>query len=67
MKKNVGKFDRVLRVIIGLALILLALYFSATIGFWKWVLIIIGLILIIVGIIRYCPLYPLLKVNTNKK
>ena len=55
---NVGRIDRVLRVIAGLVLIGLAL--SGTIGLWGW----IGLLPIATGLIGWCPAYTLLGINT---
>jgi Protein of unknown function (DUF2892) len=61
MPVNVGTFDRILRVIAGLALIALALgaipqYQSA----WGW----IGLIPLVTGLFGTCPVYALLGVNS---
>lgn len=58
MKTNVGTLDRVLRIAVGLLLILLAL--TGTIGIWGW----IGIAPLATGIIRFCPAYPLLGINT---
>ena len=61
MKCNVGNTDRALRVIAGLVLIILAA--TGTLGLWAW----IGVIPLLTGIFRFCPAYPLLGMNTNKK
>jgi hypothetical protein len=58
MKTNVGSLDRVLRVILGLSLIGLSL--AGVIGLWGW----IGLVLLATAAIGFCPLYPLLGINT---
>lgn len=58
MKTNVGGIDRVLRVLLGAALIALTLF--GIIGPWGW----IGVVPIATGLIRFCPLYPLLGINT---
>jgi len=58
MKANAGGIDRTLRIILGLALIALAL--NGTIGAWGW----IGLVPIATGAIGFCPLYTLLGINT---
>jgi uncharacterized membrane protein len=65
MKKNESGLDRVIRVIAGLALLVLVFtnVIGGTLGI---VLAIIGGILIVTGAIGFCPLYALLKLRTNK-
>jgi len=58
MKTNVGGIDRVLRILVGLALIGLTL--SGTIGVWGWV----GIVPLLTGLFRFCPLYTALGFNT---
>lgn len=58
MKANAGGIDRILRLVLGLALIGLTL--SGTIGVWGW----LGLVLVGTAAIGYCPLYPLIGLNT---
>ena len=49
MKSNVGGIDRILRVVIGLALIALTL--TGTIGAWGW----IGVVPLATGLLNFCP------------
>jgi Protein of unknown function (DUF2892) len=58
MTNNVGTIDRVLRVLLGLALIALTL--SGTIGWWGWV----GVVPLLTAAIGSCPLYQLLGFPT---
>lgn len=58
MKVNVGGADRILRIVVGLALILLAL--SGQIGVWGW----IGVVPLATGLLRTCPLYSVFGLNT---
>jgi hypothetical protein len=58
MKTNVGGIDRILRIVVGLALIALTL--SGTIGVWGW----IGVVPLATGLFRVCPAYSLIGVNT---
>ena len=58
MKLNVGSIDRIVRIIAGLALIGLAV--AGTIGPWGY----IGVVPLLTGLIRVCPAYSLLGVNT---
>lgn len=57
MNKNVGNIDRVLRIIIGLAIIIVGFIMNSWLGA-------IGLIPLLTGIISWCPLYCPLKINT---
>ena len=58
MKSNVGGMDRILRIVIGLALIGLTL--AGMIGLWGW----LGVVLLATGAIGWCPPYALLGLNT---
>lgn len=58
MKKNVGSIDRILRVVIGLALVVMAA--TGTITVWGY----IGVIPLVTGLIGTCPLYSLMGLNT---
>ncbi len=58
MKVNVGTIDRAARIICGLALISLTL--SHVIGVWGW----IGIVPLATGLLRSCPAYSILGVNT---
>jgi hypothetical protein len=51
MKPNVGSVDRILRIVLGLALIGATLL--GTIGAWGW----IGVVPLATGIFRFCPAY----------
>lgn len=61
MRKNVGTVDMVIRFIIGL--FLLSLIFWGPKTLWG----LVGLVPIIAGAIRFCPLYTLLGINTCQK
>jgi uncharacterized membrane protein len=58
MKVNVGTVDRVLRVLVGLALITAAA--TGRIGVWGW----LGVVPLATGLFRFCPAYTLLGMNT---
>lgn len=57
-KTNVGTVDRILRIVIGLALIGLTLFGS--IGPWGW----IGVVPLITASLGTCPLYTVLGFST---
>jgi hypothetical protein len=65
MKTNESNLDRIIRVVVGI--ILLTLYFTGTVtGGLGIVLIVLGAVALLTGAIGFCPLYALLKINTNK-
>ena len=55
---NVGQVDKILRIVVGLALI--ALVFVGPQTPWGW----IGVIPLATGLMGFCPLYRLIGVNT---
>ncbi|WP_460273213.1 YgaP family membrane protein [Celeribacter sp. ULVN23_4] len=64
LKKNVGSLDRILRIVIGLALILG--FFLNTEASLRW-LYLIGIIPLVTGLMSSCPLYSIFGINTCKK
>ncbi|NOY78105.1 MAG: DUF2892 domain-containing protein [Calditrichaeota bacterium] len=65
MKANVGSTDRLIRILLGIIFLVLA--FAVFAGTLKWIFIVLGIIALFTGIVRFCALYPLLKINTAKK
>ncbi len=61
MACNVGGIDRILRIIVGLALV----------GFGAWsgnlIVLVIGLVPLFTGVFKFCPIYPLFKASSCKK
>ena len=60
MQKNVGNVDRVVRIVVGLALLSLLLLLE---GNARW-LGLVGIVLIATGFMRWCPGYGLIGLNT---
>lgn len=60
-KINVGQLDRIIRIVVGLLLTILAI--TNTIGVWGW----LGLILLVTGLMRFCLVYALFGTNTCDK
>lgn len=58
MKTNVGTIDRGLRIGVGIALIAGAA--SGVLGVWAW----IGILPLLTGVVKICPLYSIIGVNT---
>jgi len=59
MNANVGGIDRILRIVVGAALIGWAVMGGPV---WAWV----GVVPLATGLVKFCPFYPLLGVNTCK-
>lgn len=58
MKVNVGGIDKILRIVVGAALIIWAVALGGPI--WAW----IGVVPLATGLIGWCPLYILFGMNT---
>lgn len=66
MKKNLGKADKFIRVL--LALVIGFLYYKGIIsGVLGIVLIALALIFVLTSLVRFCPIYALFGINTCKK
>jgi hypothetical protein len=57
MKCNVGITEQIVRIAIGVVIVFLGLYFKSWWG-------LIGIIPIITGLIRYCPISDILGIST---
>ena len=60
MKNNVGTVDRLVRIILGLVIAILGVYFNSWWG-------LVGIIPLATGIFSFCPLYFPLKISTINK
>lgn len=60
MEINIGSTERLLRIIAGVVIIGLGLYFQSWWG-------VIGLVPLLTGIFSFCPLYKMLGMNTCKR
>jgi hypothetical protein len=59
MKCNVGKADKIIRIILGLVIIAVGFYFKSWWGA-------IGVVPIFTALIGWCPLYAPFKISTCK-
>lgn len=59
MKKNIGKFDQTLRLAAGFIIMALGIIYQSWWG-------LLGVVLVLTGTVRTCPLYFPLGVSTNK-
>lgn len=65
MTVNLGSADRVIRIVLGLVLIALA--FTAGLGTLGTILsAVVGGVLVVTALMRFCPLYRLIGVRTCK-
>jgi hypothetical protein len=60
MSCNVGGIDRILRIVVGL--VLLSLIFWGPMTLWG----LVGLVPLLTGLFGFCPLYPIVGINTCK-
>jgi Protein of unknown function (DUF2892) len=58
MTKNVGGIDRIIRIVVGIALIAAAA--TGAIGVWGY----IGVVALATGLMGWCPPYAILGFNT---
>lgn len=62
---NEATWDRIVRVVVGL--VSLGLAFTAFAGgIGAWLAGIVGGVLVLTGIVGFCPMYALMKLKTNK-
>ncbi|HWQ39217.1 MAG TPA: DUF2892 domain-containing protein [Burkholderiales bacterium] len=60
MTVNVGNADRMIRIIIGLVLLSMILWVEGNARWWG----LIGIVPLATGLLRWCPAYSLLGMNT---
>ncbi len=66
MKKNMGSFDRTLRIILAIVLGVLILLNQFS-GLGAIIFGIVAIIFVITGIVGFCPLYLPFKINTCQR
>ena len=60
-KTNIGGIDKILRIVVGLALI--AGFFLNADGAYRWAYL-IGIVPLVTGLLGSCPIYSILGLNT---
>jgi len=60
MKKNIGTIDKAIRILLGIIIIVLGVINESLWGA-------IGIIPLGTALISWCPLYPIIGINTCKK
>lgn len=66
MKKNMGTIDRVIRILLAIAVAVLYLTGNIT-GIAAIILGVVAVVFILTSVIGFCPLYVPLKISTIKK
>jgi hypothetical protein len=62
MKQNVGSVDKVIRVVLGVALLSLIFFLEGPV---RWVGL-VGAVLIVTAAISWCPIFAVLGLSSNK-
>jgi hypothetical protein len=62
MTKNVGSVDKIIRIVVGLALLALIVVLKGDARWWG----LIGLIPLVTALMGWCPAYSLIGVSTAK-
>ncbi|MBC8192248.1 MAG: DUF2892 domain-containing protein [Candidatus Marinimicrobia bacterium] len=60
MKKNVGKIDKIVRLVLALGLFSLFFFLEGNARYWA----LTGLIPLVTGLINFCPIWAIFGVNT---
>ena len=60
MLKNVGNADRNIRIVLGIAVIIVGIVLQSWWG-------LIGLVLLLTAGLNFCPLYAIFGISTKKK
>lgn len=65
MKPNVGGFDRIGRIVIGVVLLIVGL--TAPIGAgWQILALVVAAIALVTAVVQFCPINSMLGINTCK-
>ena len=64
MTFNVGTVDRVIRIVLGIGLIVLA-YFHVFTGLLAIAAYVVAAVALVTGVVRFCPAWALFGINTS--
>ncbi len=70
MTANIGTFDRVLRALIGIALLALAFggfVPALAVGAPRWIAVAVGVVMLATAGLRFCPLYRIFGIRTCQR
>ena len=63
MNRNVGGLDKVIRILAGLGLLSLLFILQGPARWWG----LVGVVPLLTAFLGFCPLYPLVGINTCRK
>ena len=63
MKKNVGKTDKVIRIVLAVVLFSLFIFLDGGAKWWG----LLGFVPLVTGLVGSCPLYSVFKISTKGK
>lgn len=63
-KKNIGNIDRIIRIIAGIALVVVSFVLGLN-TILSIIALIFGIILTLTALISFCPMYTILKIDTT--
>lgn len=66
MTNNLGSLDRVLRFILGAALVFLPLLGVVSFGSLNWLVVLVGVVFVATAAMKFCPLYRIFGIRTCK-
>lgn len=66
MKKNMGRTDKIVRLLIAVALLII--YANDIVeGTWGIILLVLAAILVLTSFVSFCPLYSPFHIHTNNR
>ncbi|MGI9190619.1 MAG: YgaP family membrane protein [Chitinophagaceae bacterium] len=65
MKSNMGKTDRLFRIVLAIVFGMLS-WFKVGGEIGQWVFVLLGIVMAATALIRFCPLYTLIGFKTNQ-
>ncbi len=63
MTQNIGGIEKVVRIVLGVALLIWGFVLSNPVNYWGA----IGVVPLLTALIGWCPAWSLIGINTNKK
>ena len=65
MKRNMGRWDKILRFVLAVAIALL-IYYDILAGPLAYVLLVVAIVFLLTSLTGFCPLYGVLGINSCK-
>jgi Inner membrane protein YgaP-like, transmembrane domain len=63
MKRNIGRGEMIIRVLLGIFVLALG-FFHVVAGGWAIAAYVIGAVALVTGVVRYCPAWTLCGITT---